>query len=238
MKMKTIILGLTAFVMLGSGAPAMAQLKTPQVQTEGGISTTTASASDAFPGLKGFLTLPAKDRSQINVYYVARIKRADPSKVKITLIDDGKQIPLTVHSDGRIAPLPTLAQLNNGAKITISGPESGSYAMRIKVNSTQPNGRAYDAAGLALGVKQGNAAMSKVAGPAAMFLKKLDRVYFVGGGSGTIEVGGQQKPLPRTGAAGEYPAGTPYFIPSQFPGATKINLTNSPSTALFDTPSK
>jgi hypothetical protein len=237
MQMKNIVLGLTALSLV-AGTPAMAQLKTPQVSSEGGISTSTASASDAFPGLKGFLSLPAAERSQINVYYVARIKRADKSQVKITLVDGGRQIPLSVQGDGRITPLPTLAQLNGGAKVTISGPQSGSYSMKIKVNSTQANGRTYDAAGLTLGVKQGNAAVGKIAGAASFLVKKLDRVYFVGGGSGTVEVGGQQKVLPRTEAAGEYPAGTPYFVPSQYAGATRITLSNPASNALFDTAPK
>jgi hypothetical protein len=237
MKMKNIVLGLTALSLVAT-TPAVAQLKAPQVSSEGGISTSTASASDAFPGLKGFLSLPAAERSQINVYYVARIKRADKSQVKITLIDGGRQIPLTIQGDGRITPLPSLAQLNGGAKITISGPQSGSYSMKIKVNSTQGNSRTYDAAGLTLGVKQGNAAVGKIAGAASFLVKKLDRIYFVGGGSGTVEVGGQQKALPRTAAAGEYPAGTPYFVPSQFAGATRITLANAASNALFDTAPK
>jgi hypothetical protein len=44
--------------------------------------------------------------------------------------------------------------------------------------------------------------------------------------------------LPRTEAAGEYPAGTPYFQPSVFSGATKITLNAAPSIVLFDTPPK
>ena len=84
----------------------------------------------------------------------------------------------------------------------------------------------------------GNAAVGKIAGAASFLVKKLDRVYFVGGGSGTVEVGGQQKALPRTEAAGEYPAGTPYFVPSQFSGATRITLSNPASNALFDTAPK
>jgi len=239
MKMKNIVLSLAALSVLAAGTPAMAQLiKVPQVSTQGGISTSTAAASDAFPGLKGYLGLPAAERSQFSVYYVARIKRADKSQVKITLVDGGRQIPLTVQADGRITPLPTLAQLNSGAKVTISGPESGSYSMKIKVHSTQGNGRTYDAAGLALGVKQANSAVGKIAGAAAFLVKKLDRVYFIGGGAGTVEVNGQQKALPRTDGADEYPAGTPYFVPSQFPGATRIILTNAASNALFDNPPK
>lgn len=244
MKTKHIIAaGALALGLLSSVAPvfvaeAWAGQKLPPVTTENGVSTQSAPAADAFPGLKGFVNLPAADRSQINLYYTARIKNADPSKVRISLVDGSRTQALSVAQDGRITPLPTREQLNNGARITISGPATGTYAMRIHVYSTQSPGRTYDAAGLALGVRQGNAAMGKIAGALSILIKKLDRVYFVGGGSGTVTVDGQQRPLPRTDGAGEYPAGTPYFQPSAFPNASKITLSNVPSIALFDNPPK
>jgi hypothetical protein len=234
----TIAAGALALGLLSAVVPAIAGQKLPPVTTQNGISTQSAAAADAFPGLKGFLNLPAADRSQINVYYTARIKNADPSQVHITLVDGGKSQALSVARDGRITPLPTRDQLNNGARITISGPATGTYAMRIHVYSTQNAGRTYDAAGLALGVRQGNAAMGKIAGALSMLIKKLDRVYFVGSTSGTVTVDGQERQLPRTGAADEYPAGTPYFQPSAFSGATKITLNSAPSIVLFDTPPK
>ena len=210
-------------------SPLMAQT------SANGITTQEAAASDAFPGLKGFLNLPAADRSQINIYYAARIKRADMSAVKITLTHNGQSLPLHVGADGRITPLPTREQLNGGAKITISGPASGSYAMKLHVFSTQPNGKIYDAASLATGIKQGNSAMSKIAGPLALMLPKLDRVYFVGGGNGEAEfANGQQKPLPRTTTKGEYPVGTPYFVSSQMNGATRLNFSNLVTLAHYD----
>jgi hypothetical protein len=235
---RTIAAGALALGLLSSVVPALAGQKLPPVTTQNGISTQSAAAADAFPGLKGFLNLPAADRSQINVYYTARIKNADPSQVHITLIDGTRSQTLSVGRDGRITPLPTRDQLNNGARITISGPATGTYAMRIHVYSTQSIGRTYDAAGLALGVRQGNAAMGKIAGALSVLIKKLDRVYFVGSSSGTVTVDGQERPLPRTEAAGEYPAGTPYFQPSVFSGATKITLNAAPSIVLFDTPPK
>ncbi len=234
----TIAAGALVLGLLSAVAPAMAGQKLPPVTTENGVSTQSAPAADAFPGLKGFLNLSAADRSQINLYYTARIKNADPSKVRISLVDGGRTQILSVARDGRISPLPTREQLNSGARITISGPATGTYAMRIHVYSTQPNGRSYDAAGLTLGVRQGNAAMGKIAGALAVLIKKLDRVYFVGGGSGTVTVDGQDRPLPRTDVAGEYPAGTPYFQPSAFSGARKITLSNPASIVLFDTPPK
>ena len=238
MNTKTILLtGLTTLSLLAT-TPALAALKTPAVSTQNGISSSSASASDAFPGLKGFLNLPAADRSQINIYYTARIKHADPSQVHMTLTDGSGNHTLMIRPDGRIEPLPTRDQLNNGAKVTISGPDTGSYAMRIHVYSTQPRGTTYDAAALVTGIKQGNSAMGKVAGPAAILLKKLDRVYFVGGGSATVQTGGQQQPLPRTSGDGEYPSGTPYFVPSDFQGATRISLSATPSIVLLDNSSK
>ena len=214
-------------------SPALAQ------STTNGITTQEAAVSDAFPGLKGFLNLPAAERSQINLYYAARIKRADPSAVKITLTHNGQSQPLRVGADGRITPLPTREQLNGGAKITISGPATGSYAMKLHVFSTQPNGKTYDANSLNTGIRQANAAMSKIAGALALMLPKLDRVYFVGGGNGEAEFGnGQKKPLPKTTSAGEYPAGTPYFVPAQMAGATKLHFNNAVSMAHYDNPPK
>ncbi len=235
---RTLAAGALALGLLSSVVPAVAGQKLPPVTTQNGVSTQSAAAADAFPGLKGFLNLPAAERSQINLYYTARIKNADPSQVHITLVDGSRSQTLSVAHDGRITPLPTREQLNNGARITISGPATGTYAMRIHVYSTQPNNRTYDAVGLATGIKQGNAAMGKIAGALSMLIKKLDRVYFVGAGNGTVTVGGQERPLPRTDSAGEYPAGTPYFQPSAFGGATRITLNGAPSIVLFDTPPK
>ena len=225
--MKTVSKAVLALTLVSS--PLMAQT------TANGVTTQEAAASDAFPGLKGFLNLPAADRSQINLYYAARIKRADPSAVKITLTHNGQSQLLHIAADGRITPLPTREQLNGGAKIKISGPASGSYAMKLHVFSTQPNSKTYDANGLTTGIKQANSAMGKIAGALALMLPKLDRVYFVGGGNGEAEfAGGQKKPLPKTTSSGEYPAGTPYFVPSQMNGATRLHFSNTVSLAHYD----
>ena len=230
-----IVLGALA---LSASAPAGAASNLSPPVSQNGMTTQTAAASEAFPGLKTYVNLPAAERSQFNIYYVVRIKHADPSQVRITLVDSGRSQALSVLADGRITPLPTRDQLNSGAKISISGPTEGTYAMKIRVYSTQPAGKTYDASGLSLGIKQGNAALNKAAGAASFLLKKLDRVYFVGGGSGTIEVNGKAETLPRTAGNGEYAAGTPYFVPSQMQGATRITLAGTPSVVMLDTPSK
>ena len=217
------------------GTPVMAASKLPAATTANGISTQTANAADAFPGLKAFLAMPAADRSQVNVFYVLRIKHCDPAQVHVTLKSGGRAIPLTVAGDGRITPLPTAAQLNSGATVTTTGPASCTVGMKIKVFSPQGLKQDYDAVGLATGVKQGNAAMGRIAGILAFGLPKLDRVNFVGGADGTVTfANGQTKPLPKTGAGGDYPAGTPYFVPSQMGGAVKIHLNAIPRAVMFD----
>lgn len=236
--MKPTVKSVAILMSLTLGATALPSLaaKLPPPVTQNGITTQTSAASDAFPGLKSFYNLPAGDRSQINVYYTLRVKHCDASQLRATLKDNGQSIPVHMAADGRLTPLPTREQLNGGATLELSFPETCTIGPKIHVFSTQAPGKTYDAAGLALGVRQGNAAMGKIAGVAAVMMKKLDRVYFVGGGSGMVEIGGQQKPLPRTGAAGEYPAGTPYFLPSTMAGAARITLSNPASIALFDTP--
>ncbi len=199
-----------------------------------GLTTKTAAASDAFPGLRGFLGLAPADRSQINIYYSIRIKHGDASKASITLNYGGKSTPINIGAGGRLSPLPTRDQLNGGATVTVVYPTDATTAMKLHVFSTQPNATTYDAGGLALGIRQGNNAMSKIAGVLAFGIPKLDRVYFVGGGNATADVNGQSRPLPKTVGNGEYPAGTPYFVPSQMGGATKIHLSAAPSVAMYD----
>lgn len=203
--------------------------------TANGITTQEAAASEAFPGLKGFLNLPAADRSQLAIYYAVRIKHADPAAVKISMTYNGQTMPLRIAPDGRISPMPTREQLNGGARVTVSGPAGGTYAMKLHVYSPQPDGKTYDAAALNTGIKQGNAAMGKIAGALAMMVPKLDRVYFVGGGTGEAELAnGQKKALPHTTTSGEYPAGTPYYVPSQMNGAVRLHFSNTVSLAHYD----
>lgn len=217
-------------------APALAAPKLPPATSANGMVTQSASASDAFPGYKGFLNLSPAERSQIDVYYLLRIKRCDASKVSASLIDNGRTIPLHIAPDGRITPLPTRAQLTNGATVSTVRPESCTVAMKLKVTTQQGLKTSYDARSLAQGVDQGNSAMRKIAGILAIGLDKLDRIYFIGGGDGVaVMSNGQKQSLPRTSGKGEYPSGTPYYVPGQIRGAVRIELSQTPSNVLYDT---
>jgi hypothetical protein len=197
-----------------------------------GMTSDTRKISD-LPGLQGFLHLPPSQRSQFDIYYAVKIKHASTEGIKLTLNDHGREIPLHMGPDGRISPMPTREQVDSGDTLTVVYPKDGSEALKLRVFSTQPNGREYDAQGLALGINQANRAMAKVGGILVLALPRLDRVYFVGSHSGALEANGQTQDLPRFEGDNEIPAGTPYYVPSQMPGGTKIHLSNAPRIAFF-----
>jgi hypothetical protein len=202
-----------------------------------GMTSDTRKISD-LPGLQGFLHLPPSQRSQFDIYYAVKIKHASTEGIKLTLNDHGREIPLHMGPDGRISPMPTREQVDSGATLTVVYPREGSEALKLKVYSTQPNGREYDAQGLALGINQANRAMAKIGGILVLALPRLDRVYFVGSHSGTLEANGQSQDLPTLSQNdGDIPAGTTYYVPSRMSGL-KIHLSNAPRIALFSNPPK
>ncbi len=196
-----------------------------------GMTTDTRKVSE-LPGLQGFLNLPAADKSQFDIFYAVKIKHASTDGIKLTLNDHGREVPLRMGPDGRISPMPTREQVNGGATLTVVYPKEASEALKLRVFSTQPAGHDYDAQGLNLGISQANRAMAKIGGILVAALPKLDRVYFVGARSGTID----DQPLPLFRGDNEVPAGTPYYVPSDTPNGAKIHLSNAPSIALFANP--
>ena len=230
---KTLALALAGATLL-SALPLTAMA----ADVPAGMTVDTRKISD-LPGLQGFVNLAPGEKSQFDIYYAIKIKHASTDGITLMLNDQGREIPLHMGPDGRIWPMPTREQVNGGATLTVVYPQDASEALKLKVFSTQPAGRDYDPQGLGLGINQANRAMAKVGGILVLALPKLDRVYFIGASSGTLDAGGQSQPLPKTAQNdNEAPAGTPYYVPSQMPGGTKIHLSNAPRIALFSTPPK
>lgn len=202
----------------------------------GQIETKEVPASRLFPLLKGFLSQPASARDQIQLAYVVRVKHVPVSALDFKLKDGANVTKLTLGSDNRITPLPTLAQLNRNAVVVATGPNNVSLAMKLKVYSTQSPARTLSAADMTKAVNQTQTVGKKAAGPAAMLISLPDRVFFAGAGRGTVTLSnGQVKTLPVT-TKGEYPAGTPYFYPSDYPGAATLNFERVPQRIEIDNP--
>ncbi len=223
-----------AIAAIGLAAISALPLTAGAADVPDGMTTDTRKISD-LPGLQGFVNLPTAEKSQFDIYYAIRIKHAPMTGITLTLNDHGREIPLHLAADGRISPMPTREQVNGGATLTVVYPKAANEALKLKVFSTQPNGHDYDAQGLALGISQANRAMAKVGGILVLALPKLDRVYFIGSTSGTLDSG---QALPKSEGDNDAPDGTPYYVPSQMPGGAKIHLSNAPRIALFATPPK
>lgn len=191
------------------------------------------SADQAFPFLSKFLALPASERDEITVAYILKIKGGTQG-ASIQLKHNGQSQKLTIGSDGRITPLPTLAQLRGGATVLVSGPEKG-VSMRVRVYASEPPARTMMVAPLAKAVTQSNTAMRKVGGVLAVALPKPDRLYFVGAGNGRVTLSdGSQKVLPKSPRDDAYPGGTPYLVPADFPGAVSVTFDAAPSRIGID----
>lgn len=205
------------------GAPAHAAMKTETQKVSG------------LPGIGGYYKLTPAEKSQFAIFYAVKIKHASLTDATAFIDDNGRHIPIRFGANGRIEPMPTREQVANGATLSVTYPADANVAMKVRVYSTQSLGHTYDAAGLAIGVKQANKAMTKIGGLLVAALPRLDRLYFIGAGSGTFEADGKSFALPIFKGDNEVPSGTPYFVPAQYPAATKIHLTNVPSNAFFAT---
>jgi hypothetical protein len=189
----------------------------------------------SLPGIGGYYKLAPAEKSQFAIFYAVKIKHASLTDATAFIDDNGRHIPIRFGANGRIEPMPTREQVTNGATLSVTYPADANVAMKVRVYSTQSLGHTYDAAGLAIGVKQANKAMAKIGGLLVAALPRLDRVYFIGAGSGTFEADGKSYVLPVFKGDNEVPPGTPYFVPAQYPAATKIHLSNVPSNAFFAT---
>ncbi|WP_126423559.1 hypothetical protein [Asticcacaulis excentricus] len=191
------------------------------------------SADQAFPFLSKFLALPTSERDEITVAYILKIKGGTQG-ASIVLKHNGQNQKLNIGGDGRITPLPTLAQLRGGATVVVNGPEKG-VSMRVRVYATETPAKTMTVAPLAKAVTQSNSVMRKVGGVLALTQPKLDRLYFVGSGNARVTMAdGSQKLLPKSAVDDAYPSGTPYLVPTEYPGAVSVSFDATPSKIGID----
>lgn len=207
----------------------------PSVSAQAKMDQREVPAGQAFPFLEKYLSLPASERDHIEVAYAVKIKNGNASQAQLLLKYQGQSQKLNIASDGRITPLPTLTQLRGGAKVYMSAPADMSVSMKVRIFAKVPAAKTMAVAPLIKAVDQTNRSARKIAGVLAVAVPKQDRLYFAGAGNGRVVMAdGSTKPLPKTHRADVFPAGTPFFVPADFPGAVSLSFDAVPNRISID----
>lgn len=192
-----------------------------------------APAAKAFPYLEKFLKVPAAERSRLRLGYVLTRDGKPLSNLKAALIEaNGTRTPLPVDGAGGFERLPSLAQLEAGARLSLDLPQDAKVGTMMNFSTQLKPAVDYEAADLAATVDQAGGVIGKVAGPAALLAPKMTGVTFAKAQSGVaIFADGRTQPLPSL-------QDTPYFRPDDFKGAVRVKLTKTPIKVGFYTKKK
>jgi uncharacterized protein (DUF2342 family) len=109
----------------------------------------------------------------------------------------GARSPLPINA-GAFERLPTLAQLEAGAKLSFDVPEDTKLGTAMNFGTQLKPATEYDAKELTATVTEANAVIGKAAGPLAMMAPKMSGVAFPGAESGVaVFADGHTQPLPQ-----------------------------------------
>ncbi len=200
----------------------MAAIATPALAEK------TGPAAKAFPFLEKFLKVPAGERARVRLGYTLSLNDKPLANLKATLIEaSGARTPLPVNASGAFERLPTLAQLEGGARLSLDLPEDAKVGTTLNFATQLNPATEYDARELAATVTEANMVIGKAAGPMGMLLPKMTGISFVKAAGGVaILADGRTLPLPLIKE-------TPYFRPEDFKGAVRVKLTKSPTKVGF-----
>ncbi len=199
-----------------------------------GDSTSKAIPSpNIFPFLSTYLGLPANMRDHYHLSYALRSQNARFSDVHMMLKRKSGDVPIAVAANGQMSPLPTLVELTEKTPIMMSAPSGAKFGVELKIAASVDSSKTYDAQGLKIAVDQARTGSKKVAGLMAMMVPDFQSACFEGTSSGTAMLNtGKTIALKLSAKAGDVPAGTPCFTPSEMPAATQITL-DRPATAVY-----
>ncbi|MBI1685509.1 hypothetical protein [Caulobacter hibisci] len=206
-----------AVVALAAGSVALAQ---------GGK---IAPADKVFSYLENFLKVPAQERSRTRVAFALSRDGKPAAGLKATLVEaGGARTPLPINAEGRFERLPTLAQLQGGAKVEFDAPADAKFGSTLIIEPVLKPAAEYDVAELKAVVESTNGVIGKAAGPMAMLAPKMTGLSFPGAGGGVV-VGadGKTQTLPLS------PSKAPIFRLSDFKGASRVRLSATPSQVRF-----
>lgn len=187
-----------------------------------------------FPFLSTYLGLPGNMRDHYHLTYSLKSQNAKLSDIHMVLKRRSGEVPLTVSANGQLSPQPTLAELNEKTPVMMSAPTGAKLGISLRIAATVEPAKIYDAQFLKAAVEQARAGSKRVAGMMAMMVPNFQSVCFDGTTSGTATLStGKTVALKLSAKAGDVPAGTPCFTPSDTPGATQITLDRAATAAYI-----
>lgn len=182
----------------------------------------TVAARRLFPFLDRYLGLQAGQRNRFRpAYYVSR-DGAPAADLRGWIVEGGNRTPIRAAADGRLLPLPTLAQWRE-AEVEFDAPADAAFSISMEIAPALAPAATMPSAPLAEAVEQAQAAVRRIAGVMRFAAPRLTRVSMVGGRSGQVVLaGGGEATLPLAG-------GHPAFAPARHPQAQTITCARAPA---------
>lgn len=183
--------------------------------------------SKVFPFLDKYLAIPPGERNRFVLSYSFMIDGKPAAGLKAMIVEaDGRRTPLGFTPDGRVARLPTVAQLAS-ASLVVDAPAETKMGVRLNLEPLIAPAQEIAARDLEASLVQANSGMAKAGGLIAFALPKLTGVSFPGVVSGKARLAnGAEVPLPVA-------QGAPFYDPKAIKGATTIVLARVPTRLAF-----
>jgi hypothetical protein len=187
--------------------------------------------SKAFPMLEQYLGVPAPERSRFYLAYRATRDRRPVGDAKAAIVGPGgAAVPLAFDHAGFLTTrLPSLPELKGAGQFVIAGQ---TFKLLPEARCAIAASTRIDAGELAAALAQANAAIAKIAGPAAMLIPKMAAAFFPDATGGrAVLANGKESPLPVFNAPAFGPVA--FFEPAKIAGAKAVVFAKAPSRVLL-----
>ncbi|MBW8881154.1 MAG: hypothetical protein JF615_06945 [Asticcacaulis sp.] len=189
-------------------------------------------AEKLFPYLGNYYDLPAGQRDHFHLAYFFMIK-GDRGAVSAVMKGASGDTPLTIASDGRVAPLPSAADLKAKRQIALSAPKGISIGVTIKLMPAAQPAATMDAGYLSVAVQQAHDGAKKAAGLLGMVVPNYQTVCFDGAHSGTVSLKTGASVALKLQKSQDTQSAVPCFTPSDVPGAAQVILDRAPVAVVI-----
>lgn len=184
-------------------------------------------AGKVFPYLENYWKLPAGERNHFQVAYYLQRDGKPATGVKAALVLGAVRTPLNVAANGRVSPLPTLAQIKAGAKVEFEVPAQTKFSMSLLIEPLARPAAEMSAPELALAVTQSAKGAKKVAGLMGLAMPTITQAVFKGVASGqAVHADGHVTALPVV-------KGSPVFEPGKLATARTLKFPKIPAQVLL-----